>query len=237
MWDCEARRVLGVNPPFVRQTATKFLGLEAQDCGIYASVVCVHIKNGAPELRGSHNECCLQWSLQFPYFVIQTPTTSPTPTKVDIGGCWTPSILQPLQESFTTPMFSLSRTFCQPCTLKQKLGEYRYAEEAALKWKVLKMWDCAARTVRYAQLGIEPRTSYSTNKNQSIRPLNEVPELQGSHNFKTESSVNGLHVSAKLQNASHNIDHPVFEKDKHLLRKVRVMLMLSPVAQLLCSMV
>ena len=56
--------------------SNQVLGIGAQDCGIYASAVCVHIKNGAPELRGSHTEGCLLVRCGFPDFVtVQKRTT------------------------------------------------------------------------------------------------------------------------------------------------------------------
>ena len=61
------------------------------------------------------------------------------------------------------------------------------------------MWDCAASLWRCAQPGIEPGISYFHNKNQSIRPLNEVPELQGSHNFRAQSSENISEETAEKQ--------------------------------------
>ena len=71
--------------------SNQVFGIGAQDCGIYASAVCVHIKNGAPELRGSHIEACpVSWSDEG--FPISSCCKVPDGRQVNIGGRWTPSI-------------------------------------------------------------------------------------------------------------------------------------------------
>ena len=88
--------------------SNQVLGIGAQDCGIYASAVCVHIKNGAPELRGSHTEGCLLVRCGFPDFVtVQKRTTYRRP----LNALYTPTSAMEFRHGMPA-MLSLQRILC-----------------------------------------------------------------------------------------------------------------------------
>ena len=137
VWVCEARRVLGVNPPIVRQTATKVLGFLRPKTVEYTLLQCVftsrteHLSYVAHTLRvvpGCHTN-------------VSCPISScklQLPLQVDIGGRWTPSIQQSVAWSFIMPTLSLKRTLRYIlCQTETKLVEWscRHTKKRIFKQK------------------------------------------------------------------------------------------------------
>ena len=176
---------MGDRSPFKRQTATKFWGFETQ---VWSICFCICFPTGTEHLSYVAHTVRLP-RLGLPWKVSSFHHASQCNTPhFDIEGGRTPSIMcnHPLAGNFVT----LCKCFPFPNTAHTHINVLKWIETVNIQTNPVKNQNCEiAQPGLYLRCstGNRTRISHSTNKNQSFRPLNEAPELQGSHEFTRQT--------------------------------------------------